>query len=393
MGGYAKLLTAVCLLLSLFAKGLPAFAVSAVSAPVTLIVEAPDQTLNSSTVTVCCKLWVPENVRVDGLNAVLSFDANAFALRKEKLIPGELLGTATFSQNNGGIAVLYEQLGSGLPEGEHILFTAVFDIKNGQKEQEYPFDIAVEECYHGILEGGAFQGFADLPTETYGGNVFLGERFSPSAQLLRLAADTAVTLTFNKPVKSWQNHNGELFSYDLEKQEVRGIKPGRGAITFISENNEQCTVLVEISEKPQAMEHITSSVYSITGDQISKIPQKTKVSFFLSQINEKQYLAVYKADGKPAAGSDDIGTGFVVKLMNGTAVARSYQVSVTGDVNGDGKITAADYVNVKFHVLNRITLSGVYSVAADANGDGKITAADYVNIKFDVLNKSGITPR
>lgn len=58
-----------------------------------------------------------------------------------------------------------------------------------------------------------------------------------------------------------------------------------------------------------------------------------------------------------------------------------------GDVNGDGKITATDYVNVKFHVLGKLRLSGTASKAADVNGDGKITATDYVNIKFHVLGK------
>ncbi len=393
MAKYIKHLAVFCLVLSLLAQGVPGAGASAASQPVTLTVEAPAQTHNSSTVTVICRLRVPENTRVDGLNAALSFDPNAFALGDENLIPGALLQGAALSRKDGKITLLYEKLGAGIGAGEHILFTAVFDIRTGQKEQEALFAITAQECYQGILEDGVFQGFRDLPTQAYSADVFLGERFAPSAHRLQLTVGAAAALTFNKPIQSWQNHNPDLVSFDLETGEVRAIKPGLGAITFLSAAYEQCTVVVEIAEKPPALEHISSSVYHVSGDRISKIPQQTTAADFLSRINEKEYAAVYTENGKPAANTDYLGTGFTVKLMDGTKVVRSYQVCVTGDVNGDGKITAADYVNVKFRVLDKITLSGVYSAAADVNGDGKITASDYVNIKFDVLNKSSITPR
>ena len=52
-----------------------------------------------------------------------------------------------------------------------------------------------------------------------------------------------------------------------------------------------------------------------------------------------------------------------------------------GDVNGDGKITPADYVKVKNHIMGKSKLTGDSLKAADMNKDGKITPADYVKIK------------
>ena len=61
---------------------------------------------------------------------------------------------------------------------------------------------------------------------------------------------------------------------------------------------------------------------------------------------------------------------------------------VYGDANGDGKLSSADYVAVKNHILGtkRITDSDLL-VLADANQDGNITSADYVWIKNKILGK------
>lgn len=61
-----------------------------------------------------------------------------------------------------------------------------------------------------------------------------------------------------------------------------------------------------------------------------------------------------------------------------------------GDVNGDGKISAMDYVLVKNHILKVQTLNSDQLTRADINGDGKISALDYVAIKNHILNISKI---
>ena len=58
-----------------------------------------------------------------------------------------------------------------------------------------------------------------------------------------------------------------------------------------------------------------------------------------------------------------------------------------GDVNGDGKITPADYVKVKNHIMGKSKLTGDSLKAADMNKDGKITPADYVKIKNTIMGK------
>lgn len=58
-----------------------------------------------------------------------------------------------------------------------------------------------------------------------------------------------------------------------------------------------------------------------------------------------------------------------------------------GDVNEDGKITPADYVRIKNHIMKKTQLTGKALKAADMNQDGKITPADYVRVKNKIMDK------
>ena len=59
------------------------------------------------------------------------------------------------------------------------------------------------------------------------------------------------------------------------------------------------------------------------------------------------------------------------------ATARAQQASLRGDVNGDGRVTAADAQAVRDHVAGRPAAPGIVLLPnGDANGDGRITAVD-----------------
>lgn len=59
-----------------------------------------------------------------------------------------------------------------------------------------------------------------------------------------------------------------------------------------------------------------------------------------------------------------------------------------GDANGDGKISALDYVTVKNHIMGRdVIYDEARARAADVNSDGKISALDYVMIKNIILGR------
>lgn len=166
-------------------------------------------------------------------------------------------------------------------------------------------------------------------------------------------------------------------------------------VTVTAEDGQSSSVYcIDVTRERRVYpEKISSSQYTVGSTYISKIAAGTTVSQLLNGMNDWQYIQIRRANGVVATATETVKTGFTVCLMHGSTLKQSLTVVVTGDANGDGKITASDYVNVKFDVLGKTKLNGAYSVAADINGDGKITATDYVNIKFHVLNKSSIKPR
>ena len=75
----------------------------------------------------------------------------------------------------------------------------------------------------------------------------------------------------------------------------------------------------------------------------------------------------------------------VARQGNGSSVDNSGSSISRGDVNQDGKISNADIVFLKRHILGLSTLSGDALTAADVNQDGKISNADIVKVKRHIL--------
>lgn len=70
---------------------------------------------------------------------------------------------------------------------------------------------------------------------------------------------------------------------------------------------------------------------------------------------------------------------------------KEYVAITLGDVNGDGKVKATDYMKIKNHIMGSITLSETERLAADVNEDGNIKATDYMKIKSYIMENADIT--
>lgn len=118
------------------------------------------------------------------------------------------------------------------------------------------------------------------------------------------------------------------------------------------------------------------------GSDISII--KTKIT----NANSAALVELKNSSGKPKE-SGVVATGDKVTVSLNDEV-KTYEVVIYGDVNGDGIISASDYAIVKYSILGKTTISGVYKKAGDVNKDGLIGAPDYGIIKYSILGKTVI---
>lgn len=103
----------------------------------------------------------------------------------------------------------------------------------------------------------------------------------------------------------------------------------------------------------------------------------------LKSIDSNSIITITNSSGANKT-SGNIVTGDKITIKSGSEEKIFYAV-IYGDVNGDDKIKASDYVLIKNHIMNIKQLSGAYLKAADVNKDGKVKASDYVLIKNSIM--------
>ena len=118
----------------------------------------------------------------------------------------------------------------------------------------------------------------------------------------------------------------------------------------------------------------------------------TMVSSIVNSIRNKEFSAIINYVNKEGI---DKSNGIVAcgdKLSIKTdREEKEYTMTLYGDVNGDGKITSADYIAIKNHIMDVKKLDTVESICADVSRDGNVTSADYIAIKNHIMDIKKIT--
>ena len=84
-----------------------------------------------------------------------------------------------------------------------------------------------------------------------------------------------------------------------------------------------------------------------------------------------------------------VATGMTMTISTNSST-RTYSVVIRGDISGDGKLSALDYVKLRNYLDGETSLTNAYLKSADANKDGKVSAIDYVKLRNHLDQKSTI---
>ena len=188
----------------------------------------------------------------------------------------------------------------------------------------------------------------------------------------------------NLPINTFKRDNYTFKEWNT-KTDGSGVSYSDGSEVMNLASKDKSITLYAIWVKNGSYK-INNYLEDIDNNYISKISINTTVEEFTKNID---YSSEYRieVDYKTIHDKDLLYTGGKTKIYKNDKLEIEYTNVVSGDVNGDGKISYLDYVYVYNHIqkvkhpdLDKKLLTGEYLSAADMSYDGKINYLDYVFI-------------
>ena len=109
----------------------------------------------------------------------------------------------------------------------------------------------------------------------------------------------------------------------------------------------------------------------------------SNINQIINKIGSNATVTIKDLSGKVIT-SDTIKTGYSVTIKT-KDYEKTLKTVLYGDVNGDGKISAVDYVFIKNYIMKKTSLSGANLEAADVDKNKTISAVDYVRVKNNIM--------
>ena len=142
---------------------------------------------------------------------------------------------------------------------------------------------------------------------------------------------------------------------------------------------------IEISiQEEQKQAEITSTKYNIEENKyIARVIPGTTIEEFEKNVTATGNMVFSNKEGEKLQNTDILKTGDILTLNGGLQLT----IIVTGDLDGNGKITVTDLAKLKLHCIEKKLLEENELRAADINYDEKITVTDLAQIKLILLEQ------
>jgi hypothetical protein len=120
-------------------------------------------------------------------------------------------------------------------------------------------------------------------------------------------------------------------------------------------------------------------------DAITKVKDKTTVSDFLANFDNKAEFLTVVYEGETLENKEFIRTGAYIQLLNGEEVVDEAVVIIVGDVDPTGSLDTTDYMRIKNFFLDKYVVEGAFLAASDVDGSGTVDSTDYLRLKSHFL--------
>ncbi len=202
--------------------------------------------------------------------------------------------------------------------------------------------------------------------------------------------------------------NGQLFYRAVSDMALKNDRTGRDVAALYDSNRDYVYVsandvqivfesgtnitLPERVETGKTQQEVLQAIeVNNTDNCLTGFTAGSNVSATIAKVRELDsniQILVKKSDGSEIS-DGSVATGMVITITTGGSTV-NYSIVLRGDVNGDGRMSALDYVMVRKYLDSATSLEGAYYKGADTNGDGKVSALDYVILRNHLDNKSTI---
>ena len=259
----------------------------------------------------------------------------------------------------------------------------------------------------GLIFAGWDKDFSCITEDTVVNALYFKESEYPRIALNRSSVvlytgtyfDLIVTITPSDLVGKeieWNSSDPSVATVD-EYGKVTALKAGQTVITAkVVENKEtaSCTITVQSDLTSKLMLKEDSKLNRDDIGYIRRVKLQTPVSNVKNEfINENIKFINIDKDGNEVVLNDTdlIGTGTIVRLMDGSAISDEAKFVITGDVDGNGKCTLKDSTHIMQYLLETEEFAPYQIGASDVNGDGFVNNKDAALIarfiaELDVIN-------
>lgn len=164
-----------------------------------------------------------------------------------------------------------------------------------------------------------------------------------------------------------------------ENNEINTVGTGTAEVTVMVKSTgetDSCTIKVFINPSYKIVLGSNAYLRIDSNGYLREIKaEKNTVAQVKTQFNTEG-LVFFDINGKELADNELVGTGTVIKLMDRENELDSLIVVMTGDYDGDGKITTRDASRIQRFTVDEEEPNLYQNLAMDVNGDGYVNNRD-----------------